>query len=262
MNRIAQNKLYDRYVEEIRARRKYSNCYLGLKEIQEKIKAHTIVGYEEVDGLLLIENQTKMYVVYYMSENWEWISELEKIKKPELPLVISVVQRSSDGSNFEQEFNERGYTLYKKYGRLRADGTHIRIDDTIEADYCRLTDREQLRTMMDCTFDSKSDHIPEEDELDAFLTGNSIICVRENDLVKGFIIFEDKGKTSYIRMVCVSELCRGSGVGSKLMNMYFGIHEGYKSFTLWYDTNNIPAYALYHKWGYEKEDMYNLIFVI
>ncbi len=76
------------------------------------------------------------------------------------------------------------------------------------------------------------------------------------------LVARDKEKTSYVRMICIDEKYRKKVLGNQLMNGYFKMHKEYKSFTLWYDINNTCAYSLYQKWGYEPEDMYNLIFIL
>lgn len=262
MNQIAQSDLYERYVQEVRSKRTYVNCYLSMITIKEKIDSGQILGFELQDGLLLMEMRNGIQELFFFCDDLKWIAQINQIKNMSESMLINIIQGKADKIDYQQEFLNYGYQPYKKYERLRLSGTNVSVLEGTCVDFCDSDDKADLRNVMDTSFDVKSDHIPDDDELNGFIETKSIICVRQNREIAGFIIFEDKGKTSYIRMVCVKESYRGCGIGSELMKMYFGIHEGFKSFTLWYDTTNIPALKLYSRWGYREEYMYNLIYTI
>ncbi|MCM1157868.1 MAG: GNAT family N-acetyltransferase [Bacteroidales bacterium] len=247
------------YTEAVKCRRKFSNCYFSVQELQDKWQRQKITAYEAEETLLLVEKEERLNSLYYLSSSWDWFLYGEEIKEKYQPLVLSLVQRTE--SVEELPFLDKGYAVYKTYQRLRRTENPL-CRETGETDYCAEKDRGRLREMMDNTFDVFSDHIPTDEELDIWIKNDNIICMRIDGTVVGFIIFEDKGKTSYIRMVCIDREHRGNGMGNRLMDIYFRIHQDYKSFTLWYDMQNTAAYALYHRWGYEKENMYNLIFVL
>ena len=258
MREISQSQILERYVCVTKEKRKHSNCQFMMSDIEEKLRAGVLYAYEVQGVFLLVENKEDLFCLYYMSEVLDWIKELTVLKERFPRLVISVVQKKTRDS--EVLFEEHGYSLYKKYERLRCKGNLI---EDIEADYCNEQDKSILQNMMNDTFDVYSDHIPTSDELDLFISNQQIICVRDEDKeICGFVIFEDKGKTSYIRMVCVSKDHQGEGLANCLMKMYFGIHQKHVSFTLWYDMENGRAASLYKKWNYEAEGLYNLIYVI
>lgn len=260
MDLIIQEDIFTRYTEVMKCKKRYSNCYFSVHEFRARWEEDKLIAYQKETAFLIIEKQKDFNYLYYICDSWDWLQEIGEIKKEFPKLVVSIVQRKEN--ELQKPFLEHGYSVYKTYQRLRKTEKTGESEKGIVADYCVAKDKDRLKKMMQGTFDVLSDHIPSDKELDAFLEEKKIICVRENDIVIGFIIFEDKGKTSYIRMVCIDHACRGKGIGSKLMHTYFQIHGGYKSFTLWYDINNSPAYSLYRKWGYEEEDMYNLIFVL
>ena len=256
MKEISQNQIVEQYIKVIKERRKYSNCQFMVNQLEEKVQSGTIAAYELQDAFLLIENKRELYYLYYISDSWEWLNFLHVIKDRYQQLVISIVERQI--AEIEAIFAEKDYFVYKTYQRLRGKGNDI---DLSEVDYCNVKDKHTLRLMMDNTFDAFSDHIPTDEELEEFLEQKQIICVRRNEKVTGFIIFEDKGRTSYIRMVCVDKGYQGKGLANELMRMYFKIHEGYTGFTLWYDVRNSRTHSLYAKWNYEDEQLYHLIYV-
>ena len=256
---IKQEEAMKIYTEAVRTRKKYSNCYFSPNEFCHKLGKKKITVYKGEDALLLVEKGERTNSLYYMSDSYNWVCSLENIKASHKPLVLNLVQKEESAEKLP--FLDYGYSVHKVYQRLRKMGRLPDCKENTVSDYCGEEDRGRLRDMMDNTFDVFSDNIPTEEELNEFIKNKNIICIRMEHRVIGFIIFEDKGKTSYIRMVCIDRDYRGKGLGNKLMNIYFRLHSDYKSFTLWYDTENMAAYSLYLRWGYEKESMYNFIFV-
>lgn len=260
MNSINCRDILCKYKEVKQTRKKYSNFYDSVNELREKCRECKLSAYEADKAFLIVEKQNQIDILYYFCDSWDWLGELKEIKKHHGSLVVSVVQRKDIIDS--DIFLDYGYSLYKTYQRLRKLQTVVAFEDAIKTEYCTAEDKTVLKNMMEDTFDVASDRIPTDEELEAFISKGNVICVRIGNKVAGFIIFEDKKKTSYIRMVCIDEKYRGKGLGNQLMNGYFQIHKEYKSFTLWYDTDNTTAYSLYRKWGYEQENMYNLIYVL
>ena len=260
MDLVKQEDVMKVYAEMVKTGRKYHNCYFSVQELKDKWEKHKITVYKTETALLIVEKGEQINKLYYISVSWDWVCYIEEIKLKYQPLVISLVQTTEVIDKLP--FLDNGYSVYKTYQRLRRIESLSLGKEAVIADYCTKRDRRSLREMMDNTFDTLSDHIPTEGEMDELIKNENIICIRMDNTVIGSIIFEDKGKTSYIRMVCVDKRYRGKGFGNKLMDTYFQLHNDYKSFTLWYDIENVAAYSLYRRWGYEKESMYNLIFVL
>ena len=260
MELIAYKDIYDKYKEYLKQKKRFSNCYFIAPEFYDKWKGQKFTAWETEEAFVLIEDCEKYRSLYYMCDSWKWLQEISQLKKESSQLVVSIVQRNE--YEFQKPFIESGYPIYKTYQRLKKTVVNDVNESKITVDYCKIEDQVQIKKIMEDTFDPFSDHIPSNLELVSFLEKRQIICIRENFDIKGFIIFEDKGKTSYIRTICVPLTYRKKGIGNRLMQMYFSIHSECRGFTLWYDINNKAAYSLYNKWGYEKENMYNLIFLL
>lgn len=256
MKKISDSELLQKYNESIRARRNYSNCYMTPDYLEDMTENGKIDAYEAPDTLILIEKAQGRNNLYYFADSWNWfISPVWKQYRE--PVVVSIVLNTALPSDDFQNVR-----IYKTYRRMRCIQGNVPNLTKAAAEYCDMRDYSVLRKMMDETFDVLSDHIPEDSELYSMIEHKQIICYRVGGRAAGFIIFEDKGKTSYIRMVCIDREWRGTGIGNILMNMYFSIHAGYKSFTLWHDIENAAAVSLYKKWGYSSEEIYNYIITL
>lgn len=263
MVKINSEYIYDKYIEAIECRFTYSNCYFQKEELNKWLAEGFVNCYCSEDSVVLTVQERGFIKLYYLADSFDWTGDLHGMKKHagESDLVLEIVTRGNLG-----EYDLRKYFPFRKviqYDRLRSKGMKEADMQDQQPLYCLKSDFMRLRNMMDETFHPIGDYIPSDEELTGFLAKQNIICVRGREQIDGFIIFEDKGKTSYIRMVCVSKNARGRGVGEQLMRMYFSIHQNYKGFTLWCRSDNTPAMRLYMKVGqYRNEDFHNYIFVV
>jgi ribosomal protein S18 acetylase RimI-like enzyme len=243
----------------MKLRKKYSNSYISVNEFHDLCEQQRVSMYEDGTDYFLIKKEEGFEHLYYYCDSWDWLDEMEIIKKEHPVLVLNIVQRK--GENKEEHLLKKGYSVYKIFQRMRRTGECLSNRDN-KIEYCTDEDKRTLREMMDDTFDVLVDCIPSDDELYYFIKNGNIICVREGNCVAGFIIFEDKGKTTYIRMVCIDKTFQRKGIGQYLLDTYFQMHREYVSFTLWHDVNNQAAHGLYLKNGYKEENMYDYIFLI
>lgn len=241
-------QIYDNNIirDVLTKRYKYTNAYNALNQ-------NNISVWMEGDVVIVLEKKYQFSEVFYYSNDLNWANNLQKINWAQEPKVLNIVQREIEAPLI------MGKPPYKIFKRLRKSGSSLY--NNVETCFCNINDFEELIDIMNTTFDPLVDHIPVGDELKKIINEGSVICIRDKKEIKGFIIFEDKMKTSYIRMVCVNKRNVGMGIGSRLMEMYFKIHSEFVGFTLWVDIQNKAADALYRKFGYCEDKMYNLIYV-
>lgn len=258
MKKIAQKEIVDVYCSVVKEKRKYSNCFFNIKELQEKINNNFFVAYEGEDWFIIIDKNSQLSQLYFICNSWNWLEHLGSLRDEHKDIVVEINKRGA--LDVYEILNEK-MMMKKVYKRLRKT-QKTPIENIQNVEYCGINDYDELRGIIDETFETLGDHIPNQNELEEFIKKKCIICIREDEHIKGFVIFEDKGKTSYIRMICVAKDSQGKKIGERLMNMYFQIHAECVSFTLWYNTKNMAAYNLYLKYGYEDEEIYNYIFTM
>ncbi len=261
MRAVKQSDIYDICKKTLQERRKYSNCYMTLLDIIERCEKQRMFVFQISETLILVDQHEWGNYLYYLCDSWEWIDKLALLREEFGHIIISIVQK--DDLYERDVLLKRGLKIYKTYQRLRiVKSEDEQTEKNVLGDFCQINEIKKIRQMMDASFDIWSDCIPTDIELNQLIENQQIICIHVNNDLAGFIIFEDKGKTSYIRMACVDEVYRGKGVADKLMTMYFYMHENYRTYTLWYNISNEIAYGLYSKWGYQKENIYNYIFIV
>lgn len=243
MENIRIQKLYDDFV---RRKMKYTNCYFTSGQLQEEC-ARKKYSIEIIEGSLLIGIQEDGYTkLYFTGDDFNW-TKVFHVPENEV-VTIEVVTKGVPG---EYDFSRKmKCNEVIQYTRFRRSGlsAHDKFPE-VSAEFCSPDDFPEIRRMLDAYFSAIGDRIPGDAEIGTLIQNRSVICLRDGTGLKGYLIFEDKGKTSYIRNVCIKPEYRGKGAGKELMSAYFYIHRDFKGFTLWCKTTNEPAINLYTKWG-------------
>ena len=261
MIEICRDEIVTQCISRIQRKTKYTNCYVAIAELEQACAKHQLVAYQNEEALIVLYKKEYYTELFFWCETWEWLGRLEEIRFLNEKLVISIIQKA--GQELSGIFANYHLQTHRVYVRLRKSSLSVVAFDSVDVSYCDETDFGRLKNLMRSTFDPIGSNIPSDDELRYFLSNQEVICVRnEHALVKGFIIFEDKGKTSYIRMVCVDKACSGIGIGTQLMSMYFYIHSEFKGYTLWCAVDNSIALKLYGKFEYKQENIYNHIYAL
>lgn len=241
--------LPSQYRAAIENRYQYNNCYFQIAELDGWARDGLVRGYAIESGLLISKREKDFEKLYFLSDSMKWMGGMQDIKKALQTdsLVIEIVSRGESN-----EYDIGKYTPVQeviRYDRMKSVGKRVELNERATNCFCEKSDFETIRTMMDGTFNPIGDYIPSDEELRGLISSQSVICERDESRVVGFIIFEDKKKTSYIRMVCVDKRYRGRHIGRKMLDNYFALHRDFKGFTLWCRSDNIVAKSLYSDGG-------------
>lgn len=264
----SRNTIINEYSYMLQNELACSNCYFQVNQMKQWLADKRISFYEILDnGFVLLEHREEYSKLYFYCQDFEWMKDFALLKEESINKTV-VVEVVAKGDQNPYNLSEilpvnkiKHYTRFRKNQIYTDEMAQVAYE---EPSYCINTDATVIEQMIRDTFESIGDEIPTHTEILRFINRRNIICIRkekdESDL-EGYIIFEDKGKTSYIRNVCVINHSRGKGIGKRLLNMYFGIHKDYKSFTLWCNDENVFAQKLYESAGYDNESLFNTIFI-
>lgn len=242
---VGNKELQELYADVIQEKRKYTNCYFTMEELRRQCSKDKVSAEMKKGSLLIWVREDGYKKLYFTGNDLNWTEGFPVHERESV--VIEIVTKGDLG---EYDFSKRMKCQEViQYTRFRRGG-FAEPDSLSEADieFCVAEDIPVIRHMLYTNFSVIGDYIPTDDDLKDFVSNGKIICQRDGRNIKGYVIFEDKGKTSYIRNICVDKGYRGKGVGKQLMAAYFYMHRDFKGFTLWCKTTNTPALKLY-KWG-------------
>lgn len=250
-----KEEIYKLYTHTVQKKNAYSNCYFKPdqpgKWFDEGILQYYAYGSE---GLVMGVSERGYTKLFFDVPDFKWVQELEKVKAGTGAAVIAVEVVSKGGNDPYGLSRILPYQEIKRYSRFRRSGSNFRGFPGETPQYCEISDLPFIREMINSTFGPIGDELPDDGELRTFIENKNIICIRDGSKrdgadLSGYLIFEDKGRTSYIRNVCVRQDARGKGTGRRLLDMYLGIHREFKGFTLWCKDDNSSALQLYVRGG-------------
>lgn len=262
MEIIKTESIFSVYLEYIKKRKKYTNCFFDIDFMRNEINNNLLYAYKIKNALLLLHLKDNYYWLYYFSDNWEWMDELDILKENYENLIVSIIINDKIENKADYYiWNKYKEKLFKCYIRMRRSDFYVNGTELENAVYATTEDIEDILNNFLENFDKIGDKIMTASEIQQAIDESRILCIKK-DNIQGYIIYEDKGKTTYVRNVCVVDEARGLGIGKMLMSDYLRMHKEYKSYTLWCRVDNHIAMRLYKSFGYVEENLMNYIYLI
>ena len=244
-----------------------TNCYLSYPQLKSLLEGN--------DGQIKFGRKCIYFFVdkddyielYFFADNIVDLLEereyLQRILPSDKNVIINIVSNGKQVGEYEHIMQGLGFSLYKKYLRKKRK-IDISIEIPPQENVCLAepADIDFMQEMIDETFDSISDQIPNRLELERMISNKQILKYVITDRLAGFLIYEHQGKKSYVRMLCTGGNFRGNGVGKSLLREYIKWeYNNVKLFYLWVDSQNEAALSLYSKEGYNADGLEQYIFI-
>ena len=241
-----------------------SNCLLSDLDFKKRYEED---GYDLVseDPLIIIEKHSDYNQLYYFLDEHEIlddnISEVKSLLEKYTPLYADYTTK--DEFAFQDSiFSKLGFYHYRTYIRKSVVNKDLHIRKMIDTVYAGIDDLEDINKMLSAQFDMMADHIPDENELGRIIEDNQVLKIIINNKIAGVLLFEDVGKRSYARALCVSPEYQNSFVGYSLLSDYVNNHRPEETtlFYLWVDEANTNVKKLHDGFGYRFDGLKNYIF--
>ncbi len=108
-------------------------------------------------------------------------------------------------------------------------------------------------------FDERTEQIPYDEELVAYVDQKRILVCEEDGTMAGFLIFELNASTLYLRYWFTHPDYREKKVGSRLLRRFFEEGKDTKRQLLWVIYTNENAIKRYKHYGFAEENMYDFV---
>ena len=214
--------------------------------------------------LIMIEALNGFNQLYYFLETDD-LSVLDEFNTDLLtifdPLYADITLKTFfqfEGSVFEK----LGFKPFRKYVRKSVLNSDMEIRRFVDTEFAVFEDLHDILKILNDQFDLMADHIPDEAEISELIKNQQVLVIKINDTLAGTLLFEDTGKRSYARALCVAPDFQNSIVGYSLLADYFFRHDTAKTrlFYLWVDEANINVKKLHDRFGYRYDGLNNFIF--
>ena len=241
-----------------------TNCMMSITEIKQKIERdqYKIINY---DPLILIENHNSYTQVFYFLKDVTDAKTAANVFKDyttERPPLYADITTKEEYRFDGTIFDIMGLRPYRTYVRKSVINKNLSFRTMCDTEYAKLSDVTDINSLLVSQFDLMCDHIPDIDELTRLVNEQKILKISINNKIAGVLLFDDFGKRSYARALCVDPEYQNSFVGYSLLADYFKKHDEDKTrlFYLWVDEANDSVKKLHDRFGYKVDGMKNYIF--
>lgn len=240
-----------------------SNCFMTYETIEEKCYKNCL-EIIFVEGIVLaIEDKHFFNELYFFLDDIEKIdwNDLSKRLNAYDKLVINYVNR--EGAFDFQLAEKLGFDFYRKYIRKRfINKNPKKYRELMDVIYADVEDCNTIYRLLYDVFDPIGDWLVDENELKELIQNKNVLKISLGQDIAGVFLFEDTGKTTYARTLCVNPKYQNNVFGYSLYSKYINDHiDDYKMFYLWVDAANEGVHKLHDNFGYIEDGLVNYIYV-
>ena len=160
-------------------------------------------------------------------------------------------------------FEENGFNVYTTLIRMSRleNRSHGEGLDSAKVRNAVSKDAVAVQALLTTYFDPKAEQLPDLDDLLVWIQQNNIIIFEEQGKVVGFIIYNLKTTTIYLRYWFVLPGFRDLKIGSQLFKEFLYRGKGTQRQLFWVIRSNENAIKRYLHYGFKEENMYNFVLV-
>jgi ribosomal protein S18 acetylase RimI-like enzyme len=242
-----------------------TNCFVTTEQFSKLIKNGMLyqVYLGEV-AFLLKKNKGFLNLYYYAAS----IDELAK----SLPLIHAttnnetiVVDLVTKNELFKEKlvFEENQFNVYTSLIRMSRLGNirHEEGSNLKNVRNAKPKDAVVVRQLLTTYFDPRAEQLPDMDNLAGWIKENNIILFEEQGKVVGFIIYDLKATTLYLKYWFVHPDFRDLKIGSQLFKEFLVRGKDTQRQLFWVIRSNENAIKRYLHYGFKEEKMYNYVLI-
>jgi GNAT superfamily N-acetyltransferase len=241
-----------------------TNFYPNDEKLNYWIKNKVLYSIKARNTVFFLRKDRSFFHLSFCAQNFEslhqGIREISSIRDE--IFVVDLVGTETNIKLLANLFEEFGFKKFVLYIRLinfidKDEALPIISKDVV---FPKPLESKTIAEMLENTFDKFAEQIPTIKEIELSIEEKKITIVREGSSIIG-ILMRDMAKFSSLwRFFLVSEMHRGKGVGSKLLNYYFNECKG-KKIISWVLDININSLDLHKHYGFKIDSLRDQIMI-
>lgn len=243
-----------------------TNCFVAteqfVKLIDNKVLYETTIG----EVVFFIKKNNSFSNVYYYAASIEELS----LALPQLiinmgdeTLIVDIVTKD-ELCKEKEVFELNGFSSYTSLVRMSSMGS-VDISDThIPTSKLRNARKEdvlEIHGLLMSFFDPRAEQLPDQEDLLLWIEQDSILLYEEQGKIAGFIIYDLKTTTLYLRYWFVHPEFRDLKIGSQLFKEFLKRGQHTQRQLFWVIQTNENAIKRYLHYGFKAEKMYNFVLI-
>lgn len=225
--------------------------------------SHKMFWVQELDeAVLFIKKDDGFTSVMYCATNLEKLfAAISQLPSDNVYVIDQIVDARTDTSMISR-FETAGFKVRKtllRMSKVIKESLNVTSEGCFNATE---SDIPVIRELLFDNFDKLSEQLPTNEELKDFVDNQHIIVKKINNLIAGFIIYDQTPSTLYLRYWLVNNRFRNQGVGSALFREFSKRGNSCKRHMLWVMEDNDNAIVRYKHYGYKEENMKNYVLTL
>lgn len=240
-----------------------------LKAVNRKAFGNILLLDEEEQNQLI--NEGKLFFDYAPSKYLNiWFAEKDYYKlyfsiadmasydipdiEGKIVCEIYAAKQENISDEFMDAMKNKGLAVYSSYHKWKAKPSPKGIDcsayvsaDVTAADYPR------LKELINKGFDAYSDHVPEEDKFDEYLSSCQLYKAVDDNAVCAGLVVLTMGNVENVEYVFSDSARMNKGYASSLFEKWIESHDAPFLATAWIRDDNEASVRLHSKFGFEQQ---------
>ena len=240
-----------------------TNFYPDEAKVCEWINSGELFIRRDTHTLFLIRERKEFSNLYYCAPSYETlrqtIPELNLLMSHKL-LVIDLLGRKSDVILLSEFFRQHAFSDYVTLCRM-SKSTDDECIQVLDGDLktAKIQHSYDILELLNTYFDPIAEQLPNHHDILNWIKSGHILIYESGNVIKGFVIYDLMGLTSYLRYWFVHPEHRDKKIGSILLNKYFHDSKLTKRQLFWVIQSNDNAIKRYEHYGFKPENMFDIV---
>ncbi|EKD30769.1 MAG: hypothetical protein ACD_77C00477G0037 [uncultured bacterium] len=240
-----------------------TNFYPDIEIVTRWINSGNLHFFQHAETLLLLRSNKDFRNLYFVTASYD---SLQKAlihlnhEMNDVRFVVDLVGKMPDIGLTSNAFINSGFGEYAKLCRMSrkvSDNEHFAINSHILP--AKITHAENILDLLYTYFDPVSEQLPGTDEVKKWIANGNVSVYSSDGQILGFVIYINKGFSSYLRYWFVHPGHRDKKIGSALLNKYFSDSKDVRLMFFWVILSNENAVVRYKHYGFQMENFYDIV---
>ncbi|MCA6470736.1 MAG: GNAT family N-acetyltransferase [Chitinophagaceae bacterium] len=242
-----------------------TNCYVANEQFYKLINNRNLFEvYVGQVAFFLKRNEGFLNLYYYAASIEELGKSLPKLLEivNDETLVVDLVTTNEFCAE-KLAFEENRFNIYTSLIRMSCfeKKPYGEIENSIKIRSAVSEDVSSIRELLISYFDPKAEQLPDTVDLLFWVEQKNIILFEEKGRVVGFIIYDLKVTTLYLRYWFVHPDYRDQKIGSQLFKEFLSRGKDTQRKLFWVIRSNENAIKRYIHYGFKEDKMYNFVLI-
>lgn len=208
-------------------------------------------------AVFIVHDKGFMAEVIFISSEKECVIPCMEIIHDDIqtPIVLERVMREN-----KDEYLARPNCVLRRMSRRSKNETPK--SEIVRVEQATLEDIPELSKVFSLHFNPLTERIPDKMELGHLISAGGISIIRQNDGIRGFVVYEKDSANIHLRYWWVSPESRDMGYGAALLHKYFTAGQECIRQFLWVFSDNNNAIAKYEHYGFSFDGIADEIYIV